>query len=112
MKSARRDGNNARDHAFREELAGGGPEAEAHAHLDDLKSVRLTLSAELGHCRMMVREVLDLKRGTVLPLEKLAGEMCDMHINDVPFARGEVVVLGDALHIRIAEIIGANERDV
>ncbi len=110
-RSARRSGddaNRAHEHTFEEPSA---PDAVSErVQLDDLAAVPLQVSAVLGHAEMLVREVLELKRGTVLPLEKLAGEMTDMHINGVPFARGEVVVLGDTLHVRIAEINGAPER--
>ncbi len=78
----------------------------------DLRQVRLRLSADLGSCALLVREVLELKRGSVLALDKLAGEMADIYVNGVPLARGEVVVLGDALHVRIAEIFGMGEKDM
>jgi flagellar motor switch protein FliN/FliY len=72
--------------------------------LKDIYGVKLEMSADLGRCTMLVREVLELKRGSVLPLDKLAGEMTDIHINGIPFGRGEVVVLADTLHVRISEI--------
>ena len=50
--------------------------------------------------------MLGLERGSVVPLNKLAGEMADVHVNGVPLAKGEVVVLGDSINIRIAEIFG------
>ena len=83
-----------------------------HLALDELSMVKLTLSAELGRTSMLVREVLELKRGNVLPLEKQAGEMTDIFINGIAFAKGEVVVLGDNLHVRLAEIFGLPDRDL
>ena len=47
-----------------------------------------------------------------MPLNKLAGEMADIHVNGIPLAKGEVMVMGDSLQLRIAEIIGATERDM
>ena len=44
-----------------------------------------------------------------MSLNKMAGEMTDILINGLPFAKGEVVVIGDALHIRVAEITGTSE---
>lgn len=85
-----------------------GPE---HLTLHDLRKAKLPLTAELGTCSMLVREVLDLKQGSVLQLSKMAGEMADLCVNGVPFARGEVVVLGDTLHVRIAEIFGMEEEE-
>ena len=92
------------EHTF-EEL---GPESAPPANLaiDDLKRVKLTLSADLGSCNMLVREVLDLHRGSVVQLSKLAGEMTDVYVNGQALAKGEVVVIGDTLHVRIGEIVG------
>lgn len=101
----------AQEHAFGEELR-PAPTPVEHLDLDRLADVRLTLSAEIGTTRLLVREVLELKRGSVLQLNKLAGELADVHVNGIPFARGEVVVIGDALHIRVAEIIGASDKDL
>lgn len=98
----------AQDHAFDEELRPVQPGA-MHLSLRDLRKVRLSVSADLGQCSLLVREVLDLKRGSVLPLNKLAGELADLQINDIPFAKGEIVVLGDTLHVRIAEIFGTDQ---
>jgi len=82
----------------------------AHLKLDDLKRVKLTVSADLGGCPMLVRDVLALQRGSVVQLSKLAGEMTDIYLNGLPLARGEVVVIGDTLHVRIGEIIGQEKQ--
>lgn len=78
-----------------------------HLSIADLNKVRLGITAELGRCTMTVREVLELTRGSVVALNKNAGEMTDIFVNDLPLARGEVVVIGDGLNVRVAEIIGA-----
>lgn len=79
--------------------------------MDDLNDVRLVITADLGRCSMMVREILELKRGTVVTLDKPAGEMTDIYVNDLSLAKGEVVVIGDSLHVRIGEIVGTGEKD-
>jgi len=81
--------------------------------VDDLKNVRLTITADLGEAPMLVREVLDLKQGSIVPLDKLAGEMTDIYVNGIPLAKGEVVVIGDSLHVRVGEILGvaASEKE-
>jgi flagellar motor switch protein FliN len=76
----------------------------------DLNKMTLSLTADLGTCKMRVREVLELNRGSVVPLDKLAGEMADVYVNGLPLARGEIVVLGDTLHIRIGEVQGGTPR--
>lgn len=98
------------EHQFREVHEQAAPPRE-HLTMADLRPVRLMLTAELGMCKMYVRDVLDLKRGSVVPLDKLAGEMADLQINHIPFARGEIVVIGDSLHVRIGEIIGDEDKN-
>jgi flagellar motor switch protein FliN/FliY len=74
--------------------------------VDDLRRVRLNMTAELGHASLLVREVLELKQGSIIPLDKAAGEMTEIHLNGIPLARGEVVIISDSIHVRIAEILG------
>lgn len=100
----------AEDHEFDEELMPAAP-AQEYLGIEDLEEVKLEISADLGQCTIQVRDVLELQRGSILALNKLAGEMADIYINGVPFGRGEVVVLVDSLHVRVAEIIGAMEKD-
>lgn len=101
----------ARDHEFEEELV-NAPPGQERLSIENIREVRLELSADLGQCEVQVRDILEMKMGTVLPLNKLAGEMADVYVNGIPFARGEVVVLVDSLHVRIAEVIGATEKDL
>jgi flagellar motor switch protein FliN len=95
------------EHEFQEIDATKQPPRAPHLDIKDLGKVRLGVSAELGRCLMTVREVLELDRGSVVTLYKNAGEMTDIYVNNLPLARGEVVVIGDGLNVRIAEIIGA-----
>jgi flagellar motor switch protein FliN/FliY len=81
----------------------------SHLELSDLKDVLLQISTDLGVSKMNVKEILDLKVGSIIALNKMAGEMTDILINKLPMARGEVVVLGETLHVRISEIIGVSE---
>jgi flagellar motor switch protein FliN/FliY len=97
-------------HDFGEEF-GASQKPEESLTLRDIRRVKLEVSAELGNASMLVREVLELKEGSILPLSKAAGEMADIFINGIPFARGEIVVLVDSLHVRISEISGLLERD-
>ena len=101
----------AQDQDFREELL---PLQESPEHLavEDVGNITMHVTANLGKCAMLVRDVLALRNGSVLQLDKLAGEMADISVNGVPLARGEVVVLGDSLSVRIAEILGLSDRDI
>lgn len=96
----------AEEHKFAEIADGDRRPADSLA-MSDLYRVRLDVEAELGTCSMSVREVLELTRGSIIALDKLAGEMADVRVNGLPLARGEVVVLGDGIHIRISEISGS-----
>jgi len=99
----------AENHTF-EEIEPVTAEANARLKLEDLRRVKLTVSADLGSCDMYVRDVLELQRGSVVQLSKLAGEMTDIYVNGLPLARGEVVVIGDNLHVRIGEIAGQEKQ--
>ncbi len=94
-------------HEF-EEVLSLDEASEEHLVVDDLKKVRLTLTVDLGETAITVRDVLELKQGSVIQLNKPAGEMTDIYINGIPLAKGEVVVIADALHVRVAEIFGAS----
>jgi flagellar motor switch protein FliN len=96
-------------HQF-QEMPAGEEAPQERLELDDLKDVKLTITAHLGSSSMLVRDVLELKRGSVVQLDKLAGEMTDIYLNDLQFARGEVVVIADVLHVRVGEIAGGEER--
>jgi flagellar motor switch protein FliN/FliY len=71
--------------------------------MEDLSTVPFTISAELGRTQMKVRDVLALKVGSLVILDKYAGQMADIAVNGLSMAKGEIVVMGDALHIRLAE---------
>ena len=81
-----------------------------HIEIEDLKDVKLSMTADLGQATMLVREVLELHCGSIIQLNKTAGEPTDVYVGSQIFSKGEVVVIGDALHIRIGEIIGLEER--
>lgn len=82
--------------------AGGGPVGD----LELLGGVALTVTVELGRVRLPLRDVLRLQEGTVLELDRLAGAPVDVLANGTPVARGDVVVVGDELGVRISELLG------
>ena len=71
--------------------------------LDLLLDVPLLLSVELGRCRMAVSEVLRLGPGSVVELQKSAGEPLDIYVNERLVARGEAVMVGERYGVRITE---------
>jgi len=70
-----------------------------------LLDLSLPVSVELGRTNMMVQEILRLGRGSVIQLERLAGEPIDIYVGNRRFAEGEVVVLGEQFGVRITRII-------
>ena len=77
--------------------------------LGNLADVQLTLGVELGSTRLTVKEILELEEGSVIQLDKLAGEPVEVHLNDVPFARGEVVVINEVFGVRITGLLNEKE---
>jgi flagellar motor switch protein FliN/FliY len=93
-----------------EDFSGTPASAEA-ATLDLVRDVDLDLHIELGRTHMHLADVLRLKKGSVVPLDKLAGDPVDIYVNDRLIARGEVLVLNDNFCVRVAELVvgdGAN----
>jgi len=70
-----------------------------------LSDVNLNVKIELGRTKMLVEDVLKLGEGSVVELDKLAGDPVDIYVNDRPVARGEVLVLNDNFCVRINEIL-------
>jgi flagellar motor switch protein FliN/FliY len=87
------------------EFAGAPPSTEA-ATLELMRDVQLDLTIELGRTHMHLEEILKLRQGTVVPLDKLAGDPADIYVNGRLIARGEVLVLNDNFCVRVAELIG------
>ena len=78
--------------------------------IDLLRDVELNVKIELGRSRMLVEDVLKLGEGSVVELDKLAGDPVDVFVNDRLIARGEVLVLNDNFCVRVNEIVaGAKE---
>lgn len=70
-----------------------------------LNDVNLRVKIELGRTRMLVEDVLKLDNGSVVELDKLAGDPVDVYVNDRLVARGEVLVLNDSFCVRVSEVL-------
>jgi flagellar motor switch protein FliN/FliY len=86
--------------------AGGAQEINLNLILD----VAVTLALEVGRARMSVRELLQLAPGSIVELDRMAGEPLDVLVNGVRIARGEVVVINDKFGIRLTDVVSATER--
>jgi flagellar motor switch protein FliN len=87
----------------------GSASANETASLDLLRDVQLDLKIELGRTQMHLEDVLRLKHGAVVTLNKLAGDPVDIYANGRLIARGEVLVLNDNFCVRVAELISGDD---
>ncbi|QDU29152.1 Flagellar motor switch protein FliN [Anatilimnocola aggregata] len=88
---------------------GGSPASGEKATLELLRDVDLDVRIELGRTQMYLEDVLKLKRGAVVPLDKLAGDPVDVYVNGRLIARGEVLVLNDNFCVRVAELLSSDD---
>lgn len=79
-------------------------------NLDVILNIPVTLSMEIGRTRMTIEELMRLNRGSVVKLERLAGEPMDVLVNGTLIAHGEVVVVNDKFGIRLIDVISPAER--
>jgi flagellar motor switch protein FliN/FliY len=80
----------------------------AHNPIDMLMDVTMQLSVILGRARLSVRQVLDLQKGSVIELDRMAGDVVDVFVNDRLVAQGEVVVVDDKFGVRVTQLVAPN----
>jgi len=78
--------------------------------LDFILDVTLQVTVEVGRARMTIQDLLQLGQGSVVELEKLAGEPLDIYINGKPVARGEAVIVNEKFGVRLTDIISPEDR--
>jgi len=83
---------------------------EKDVNLDVILDVPVTLSLEVGRTRLPIRSLLQLNQGSVVELDRLAGEPLDVTVNGTLIAHGEVVVVNDKYGIRLTDVVSAAER--
>ena len=84
---------------------GGSPASTDKTTIDLVRDVELDVKIELGQAEMYLEEVLQMKKGSVVPLDKLAGDPVDIFVNGRLIAKGEVLILNDNFCVRIMELI-------
>ena len=80
------------------------------SNLDRILDIPLVLSAQLGHTRMLIKDLLQLGPGSIVELDKLAGEPLEVLVNERLVARGEVVMVNEKFGIRLTDVISPTER--
>lgn len=84
--------------------------SEELRNLDLVLDIPLTVTVELGRSKMLINDLLQLGRGSIIELQKLVGEPLEVLINDKLVARGEVVVVNDKFGVRLTDIVSSMER--
>jgi flagellar motor switch protein FliN/FliY len=92
------------------ELPRGGAVGNGQLNLDLIMDVRLMLALEVGRTRISVRNLLGLTQGSVVELDKLAGEPLDVLVNGTLVAHGEVVVVNEKFGIRLLDVVSPEKR--
>jgi flagellar motor switch protein FliN/FliY len=98
------------DSGYHEETSGVTRQNVEKACLDVILDIPVTLSLEVGKSKISIRELLKLNQGSVVELDRLAGEPLDVLVNGTLIAHGEVVVTNDKYGIRLTDVISAAER--
>ncbi len=86
------------------------PRTRTEVNIEAILDVPVTLSMEVGRTRIPIRNLLQLTQGSVVELERGAGEALDVFVNGTLVAHGEVVVVNDKFGIRITDVVSPAER--
>jgi len=85
-------------------------DSKSEVNLDMILDVPVTLSLEIGRTKMPIRTLLQLNQGSVIELERGAGEPLDVYVNGTLIAHGEVVVINDRFGMRLTDVVSPSER--
>ncbi len=84
--------------------------AEERRKLDAILDIPVTITMEVGRSQISIRNLLQLNQGSVVELDRVAGEPLDVQVNGTLIAHGEVVVVNDKFGIRLTDVISQTER--
>jgi flagellar motor switch protein FliN/FliY len=88
----------------------GAPRLDDDVNLDVILDVPVTISMEVGSTKINIRNLLQLNQGSVIELDRMAGEPLDVKVNGTLIAHGEVVVVNEKFGIRLTDVISPAER--
>jgi flagellar motor switch protein FliN len=88
----------------------GGSTGDAEVNLEGILDIPVTISMEIGRTSINIRNLLQLNQGSVVELDRLAGEPMDVLVNGTLIAQGEVVVVNEKFGIRLTDVISPSER--
>jgi len=87
-----------------------GPTGEGVGNIEMLNDVRVNVKIELGRARMRVEDIVHLSKGSLVELDKLAGDPVDVLVNDQLVAKGEITIINDNFCVRVLRIVTPKER--
>ena len=94
-----------------EELKDEAPiSAEERRKLDTILDIPVTIAMEVGRSQISIRNLLQLNQGSVVELDRVAGEPLDVLVNGTLIAHGEVVVINDRFGVRLTDVVSPSER--
>lgn len=93
-----------------DEMQDEGQPVSGDVNLDVILDVPVTLSMEVGRTRVPIRNLLQLNQGSVIELDRAAGEPLDVFVNGTLIAHGEVVVINERFGIRLTDVVSPAER--
>lgn len=102
--------SDAHDQAQLETLKSEEIKSDGTSNLDSILDIPVSLSVEIGQTKINIRNLLQLNQGSVVELDRLAGEPLDLLINKTLVAHGEVVVVNEKYGIRLTDVISTQER--
>jgi flagellar motor switch protein FliN len=79
-------------------------------NMDSLLDIPVEISVEIGRTKMAIGELLSLSKGSIIELNKIAGESVEIYVNERLLGKGEIVVVNERLGVRITEIVTPKER--
>lgn len=93
-----------------ESLASEATEGKDKVDLDVLMDIPVTLQLEIGRAKVTIRNLLSYTQGSVIEMDRLAGEPLDLLVNGTLIAHGEVVVINDKFGVRLTDVVSPQER--
>ena len=88
----------------------GDTKVSSHINPDVLQNISVSITVEVGRTQMKIRDLLRLTQGSVVELDRIAGEPLDLLVNNTVVAQGEVVLVNDRYGIRLTRVVPASER--
>ena len=86
------------------------PRHHTHINPDVLQNISVSITVEVGRTSMKIRDLLRLTQGSVVELDRIAGEPLDLMVNNTVVAQGEIVLVNERYGIRLTRVVPASER--